>query len=685
MKMYAYDIEIYPTFFSVVFIDIHADKNLIKKYIEADIKKDDIQKRKILSKIDHKIFTITMDNNDSIAIMNFVKSGNVLVGYNNFGYDDYILEVINYYTSKLLHSAITNTILYNFSQHIINYNGYNLRRDTPILKGKKKPFFSIDLFKLLYLDKSRISLKQVCVATKWHRVQDLPYNFDKPVEEEEFSNILDYNINDVLATRHLYWTEHKEVSLRVDIAKLYNIPCLSSSRSRISDQLLAKFYSDFTGLNYLEFSNLRTHRTRIKVRDCIVPHIKFNGDVKITAERGRKKEGTDVTVYDGVESINNLNDFIEDLKKNVIGTTRDIDYRLIINETGYTFKSGGLHSIDRVTVEKSTDKYHIIDCDVSSYYPSLVINHKIKPSHLSDHFIDIAEMVVKERIEAKKRKNESSVFKVKAEALKIVANAGFFGKFGSDYSFTKDMKSLVMVTFNGELYLLMLVEQLERVGIKVISANTDGIVCKIPYDKLDEYYSICEAWSTHTKLNLEYVKYSRYVRQDVNNYCAIDTDGIIKVKGIFDDSIRVNKGYNMPIISTALIQYYLFDRPVKETIMNCKDIYSFCISQKTGSTFVNEFHTSINGKKIIENLQKNIRYYVTTKGGGYLYKKYRNKDKRITLLKNRRCVVFNDFYYSDNYNIDYNFYIAQARAVIDKVSGNITAKMKKETGKLFDI
>lgn len=687
MKIYAFDIECYPDFFSLVAINMNCKAKHVQEYIDADIRKDSHGKRAALLKIDHKIFTITKDNNDARPLVTFFKSGIIVVGYNNFGYDDPIVEFVTYYVDTDIVKALTNEVLYSFSQHVIAYKGYNLKRDTPILKGRKKTFISVDIQRLLYLDVQKTSLKQALIATKWYRIQDLPYPFHEPLGEDRFANVLDYNFNDVFGTRHLYWTEHKEVQLRVDVSQIYQVNALSASRSKISDILLQKFYAEYTGLHLWDFIKTRTHRSRIKLSECIFDSIQFTGKVPIRVSKGVLRPGKKTKVYVPQPKITNMVEFLTELKSKVIGTTQDIDYQILMGNSGYTFKSGGLHSIDRPVVERTTDKHIIIDADADSYYPRIVILNGVKPKHLLDAFILVAAMVVKERLEAKSRKDESDTFRVKAEALKIVANAGFFGKFGSDYSFTKDMKALVKVTFNGELGLLMMIETFEAAGIPVISANTDGVVCKVPVDKMEEYNEICMNWQIYTRHTLAYTRYKRYVRQDVNNYITITDKGKIKAKGIFSDKLNVNKGYSMPIISTAIQQFYINDTPIMDTILNHTDIYDFCISQKTGSDFINEYHTIDDTGKNVSNLQKTIRYFVTTTGGGYLYKKYRDRNKRITLLKDKRCVIFNDFYPTESikdYNVDYNFYRARTMAIINKISGNITIKMRKESGKMFD-
>jgi DNA polymerase elongation subunit (family B) len=58
--------------------------------------------------------------------------------------------------------------------------------------------------------------------------------------------------------------------------------------------------------------------------------------------------------------------------------------------------------------------------------------------------------------------------------MKIAAN-GVFGKLGSPWSILYAPHLMVAVTLTGQLALLMLIERAERMGISVVSANTDGV------------------------------------------------------------------------------------------------------------------------------------------------------------------------------------------------------------------
>lgn len=60
-----------------------------------------------------------------------------------------------------------------------------------------------------------------------------------------------------------------------------------------------------------------------------------------------------------------------------------------------------------------------------------------------------------------------------------------------------------------------------------------------------------------------------------------------------------------------------------------------------GEQFIAEYHELVMGDLLITPLQKNIRYFVTTKGGT-LMKKYKDSSKRISAVAGETVTIFND-------------------------------------------
>ena len=151
-----------------------------------------------------------------------------------------------------------------------------------------------------------------------------------------------------------------------------------------------------------------------------------------------------------------------------------------------------------------------------------MISYEIYPKHLNKTaFVKMVSFLKDTRVKCKHTKDEDGHImegvpnKIGAEALKIVINA-IFGKFGSDKFMLYDRLCLLQTTLNGQLMILMVIEQLELNGIHVISANTDGIIVKIPNDKFDIFHKITDDWCESNKMGADYEIYDTLVSRDVN-------------------------------------------------------------------------------------------------------------------------------------------------------------------------
>ena len=122
-----------------------------------------------------------------------------------------------------------------------------------------------------------------------------------------------------------------------------------------------------------------------------------------------------------------------------------------------------------------------------------MVAYNIAPKHLNNNvFVKMVDYFRLTRIKCKHTKDEDGLVvagvhnKLAAEALKIVINA-IYGKFGFEMFFLFDRFAQMQVTINGQLMVMMVVEALELDGIHVVSANTDGIIVKLPKDKEEDF------------------------------------------------------------------------------------------------------------------------------------------------------------------------------------------------------
>jgi hypothetical protein len=604
---YAYDIECFKNFFSCTFVNVQDEKDV-------------------------HVFCIGLEMDDRAKLVRFLSRKMTLIGYNNHSYDDPMLRyAVTHNTEKLVNE------LYQLSSKLIDDN---FRADKKIieLRYPKAALYlwdSIDLMKILAFDKLGISLKQTAINLKWHKIQDMPVKVSENIREKEIQTILDYNLNDVLITKRLYEELTPLRELRDDLSKNYNVDLRSASDSKMANLILENIYANELKMDIRSIRDMRTIREKVALQDCIAKFISFKTP--------------------------QLQELLNRISSMYVYSYNDYRYSEKIYFANCTFALGigGLHTEDEPGIFVSDNDYLIQDMDVASYYPNLIINNGFYPEHLGKNFIRVLQRITKERLDAKKAGD-----KVKADGLKITINS-IFGKLGSQHFWLLDAKQMLSTTLSGQLGLLMLVENLYLNGIEVISANTDGLVCKIPRKLENKYYEIAKEWETTSGLQLEFTPYKKYVRRDVNSYITEKADGSTKAKGAFLQEVDMKKAYHMPIVAKSLYAYFIKGIPIRETLENCKDIMEFCISQKTGGNFVLELHDN----KGVQTLQKTNRFYISKKGGS-LIKREMYSNRLIGLYVGRLATILNEFDPNtpfESYQVDLSFYEKEALKIVDEI------------------
>jgi len=199
---------------------------------------------------------------------------------------------------------------------------------------------------------------------------------------------------------------------------------------------------------------------------------------------------------------------------------------VVVNGFRFDFGVGGIHGSLLDTKVKETSKYAVVDADVASMYPNIGISNRVYPEHLTARFCDIYEDVYNQRKSYPKSAPENGM-------LKLALNS-VYGDSNNKFSVFYDPKYTMTITVNGQLSLCLLADKLMQIdGLKLIQANTDGITVACLRDKLDEYYAVCKQWEQQVKLDLEYVQYSKMLIANVNNYIAVDVNGKVKRKGLY--------------------------------------------------------------------------------------------------------------------------------------------------------
>lgn len=666
---------------------------------------------------------------------NHVAVRNDMFGYNSSKYDKLMIAALLMYSSQCKTSKELIAKLYNTSKSIISLQdkvghresiGSKKGADINVLRNYKVPYTDIDVMSVFALNKVGKgtdakgrpiffgkSLKQASINLQWYELleYELPsisekdiglYNktgqykgmtiqqvntlvnkWDRFILDEWIDDMMHYNLNDVFIVCEIIRLYIDEIRLRYNISKVYGIDVLNSSRSNIADKLFIKFYSEFSGQEEDEWQGYKTERESLPLKDVIFPFIKFD-----TLElQELLDEIKQVTIYDiGKSALKNVAKNYPNLKYLKTNTTSGWFEVKLFNLT-YTVATGGLHSQDipRELRSKLTDDgYVYTHSDCASYYPSLMDVYKIAPAHMNqDAFVKLIHWLKETRVTAKHSKEAyiNGIPKdVLAQALKIVINS-IYGKLGFTGGDTFDLLAVLKVTINGQLLLLKLCESLELNGIEVMSANTDGIVIKIPKSKKDVYNKIVDDWCKSTGIGIDSEEYKCYIARDISTYIIEELDGKLSYKGALNPkmyALDLQKGYDMPIVAEAVRNYFIYDKSILDTLYDCDNILDFCKTQNISRDYHIE---TVSAQGHTTTLQRNIRYYVATRGET-LYKVHNsNRSVKNNLCSGNQCVVLNtlDDKPIEYRNINYSYYLNEAIKIIDPIKLSISAR--KSSGK----
>ena len=504
----------------------------------------------------------------------------IFCGYNNLHYDNPIINYIIEYEDKLMQYNIPTicSSIFNLSKTITTSSEDNIDE----WKHWKYQiwFDTFDILTMLYSNKLRVGLKEIQVTMQYPNVQEFVCDWTKPLPLEDFDSMIDYNINDIESTSELLNRCKKDVDLRIAIEDEYGVRVLSKDGVNIGMKILTQKYLEKTGLTWWDIKDLRSPMSVIPLKDVILPFIKYDSPI--------------------------LQRVLEDMKNQIVSPGRKgYENKFVFNNLRYSVGVGGIHSVNSPEIIIPRDDEVLIDIDVASLYPSMLIEYEFYPKHLGKEFLEVYKQIKDERIEAKHNGD-----KVKNETLKLALN-GLSGNLQNEHNFCYSPFAVMQIRINGQLLLLMLAEKLTQIGCRIVQANTDGLFVLLKKDVYSKANSICREWEQLTKLTLEEDRFKAMYQYAINDYFAITEDNKVKEKGMFITTVKLGKGLTPKIIPKAVISFFKDGISVEDTIKNCTDIRDFLMSEKTGKQWHVEYMN--------EEQQRTNRFYAST-NGGYLWK-----------------------------------------------------------------
>lgn len=452
-------------------------------------------------------------------------------------------------------------------------------KDGKIFHNANPGYNHIDLWDVAPLPETSLKTYGARLHTK--RLQELPIHEAAMLSEEDMDAILDYCCNDCDVTEELWDAMAGAMELREALTAEYKTDLRSKSDAQIAEAVIGSELKKLTGYwpKRPEFDPDFTFQyTAPDFVRFTTPAFQRALETVLSADFKLDKGGSP-----------QMPEAVAGLRTRCGGSV-------------YKMGMGGLHSSEKSTTHRADDEYALIDRDVASFYPRLILNNSWFPEHLGTKFLTIFDTIVERRLDAKAKSKEckkagdpdgARMWAIVSDGLKITIN-GTFGKLGSMYSTIYSPRLLLQVTITGQLCLMMLIEAIEAIGISVVSANTDGIVIKCPRHREAELNAVVAEWERTTSLETEETRYKMTCSRDVNSYIAVKEEPGDPTSPYFDERMGVkSKGagvycergsaLNSPlsknpeylILNDALVALVATGQRIEDTINACNDIRRF--------------------------------------------------------------------------------------------------------------
>lgn len=576
--VYVYDIEVFPNVFHCT----------VKNTETGELHKFEIScRRNQLDELVEFFHTVNTKYTFGDLYTTDIKlDTNILFcGYNNLHYDNaiinYIIDCYNIMKYKGYRDICRS--VFNLSKVITTSS----EDDNSAWRKWKYMicFDSFDILTMLYSNKLRVGLKEIQVTMQYKNVQEFVADWQADLPENQIDSMIDYNINDVNSTEELLNRCKKDIDLRIAIEDEYGVRVLSKDGVNIGMKILAQKYLEKTGQTWWDIKDLRSPMSVIPLNNVILPFIKYDSPI--------------------------LTRVLDDMKSQIVSPGRKgYENKFVFEGLQYSVGVGGIHSVNKPEIIIPKEDEMLIDIDVASLYPSMLIEYEFYPKHLGPEFLEVYKQIKDERIEAKHNGN-----KVKNETLKLALN-GLSGNLQNEHNFCYSPFAVMQIRINGQLLLLMLAEKLTQLGCRIVQANTDGLFVLLKKDVYSKVNNVCREWEQLTRLTLEEERFKAMYQYAINDYFAITEDDKVKEKGMFITTVKLGKGLTPKIIPKAVINFFKNGVSVEETIKGCQDIRDFLMSEKTGK----QWHVEYNNKE----QQRTNRFYAST-NGAYLWK-WKEKD-----------------------------------------------------------
>ena len=665
MKQIFYDIENYSNHFFLCMRVVNGDKRTRCVFNFGDHEK----LAKIFQVEDAEFVTYNGQGYDNVVIAYWLSLGkdanfermhamnDTLISKDPFDHDVQCLEWLKDNYSTLEYEKFGETRVMRFIR--------NGSEAATLLNHPKRK--EVDLY---LLGEKTGGLKAAAIVLGIDSLVETPIPFDKPVPEELKPLVVQYCWNDVDVTEkaYAYYKETLVVRKQFEDEGIPNAACLGSAK--LAEIYLLNLHEKSTGKR-LKRDDRPEYASKDLLTELTAPYEYQFATPEYKQWWKMMSRSTihyqphflqDVFVDDGGGDDDDGVVVKKDLAKpSIYSVGRAFIPRgaMIIPGNGLRLKfgGGGLHNDAEPGIWKKSEAHMLLDIDVTSYYPSLMIANKFSPRHIPE-LSTYMEGLLRERVAAKKAKRTTE-----ADSKKLVLNSSF-GKTKDLHSVLCDPRCHYAVTVNGQLLLMTLIDMMyESIkDVKIINVNTDGICVYFPVYEHEKVKRVMAAWEEFSACSLEALEYEVFAQSTCNLYCGRYVGGKVKTKGgdfklkpaALKETFAKATG-----VKKAVVDYLLDGVDPAETISKASAselIMSFTYGKKTFAVIDD-----------VKSDRKALRYLYGKTGVrlGRTRQCDIDEGKAASKVDNGRPVIIGDVLsLIDRDNVDETRYVAQAQEII---------------------
>ena len=246
------------------------------------------------------------------------------------------------------------------------------------------PLNEWDHIDLIEVAPGKASLKLYGARMGAPKIQDLPIEPNESISPAMRKELRTYCINDLDTTLLLYNTLKPQIALRVSMSEQYGIDLRSKSDAQIAEAVIKSELTKKTGRKYKPLK-LKDGAT-IRYSD---PGIVSFEDPELT------RIFEEILKYDFGFKGNGSIELPKWLKNK----------KIKIGDGVYSMGVGGLHSNEKSQLVEVGDSI-LCELDVSSYYPSIILQQRLSPKSMGKEFLELYKGVVEQRLAAKAKMQE---------------------------------------------------------------------------------------------------------------------------------------------------------------------------------------------------------------------------------------------------------------------------------------